>query len=503
MISSRSQSVLWGLAAVLVVGFAVTATILSLQFTYGEGHAQRPLLLYCTVHAAGWLGMALAGWLAVRHSKGSFPLILFAGVTARCILVLSQPMEDDSMYRYLLDGHMARAGVNPYSLSPEAVQLDPPAPLTSMINSDPAQQIISRVAYPEMKSPHAPLAVAAFSAGSLMTPWQWHGQRIVFLLADMGTWGLILMVLRLIERPLAWSVLYAWNPLVLKEAVNTPHPDVFAALLIIAAILCARRWTEHENPLWAGACGIAVAAATLATYYPIIVAPAFLAVLFRGEHRFRAVAAFVLPLAIWTAVGTIPFVQQLGMSGMLEGLRTQTAHWRTNDGAFSFVSWLAETRAMDGLAQWSENLPIMDPGAAVMGREQIPALARLLALAIVALTAVGTAAMLYFFGETGDDFLWAIRSSLLVLWLMAPAPFPWMAIPILALGALSPTISSLALSFVAIAYYALACGTYHGWTPAVSQGVKFAEHGLIWAAIAAPIVVMRRRATAPPDEPAE
>ena len=102
---------------------------------------------------------------------------------------------------------------------------------------------------------------------------------------DALTMLALLGLLRVQGLPCTRVLLYAWHPLPVWEFSGTGHVDAVAIALVTLAFLAARR-----APLWAG---VALAAATLVKYYPVVMAPA----LYR-RWDWRMPAAFVCTVII-------------------------------------------------------------------------------------------------------------------------------------------------------------------------------------------------------------
>jgi hypothetical protein len=150
-------------------------------------------------------------------------------------------------------------------------------------------------------------------------------------LAYLGSVGLLARILRRLapERALAGTLFFAWNPLVLMEAIGNAHNDILMAAFLLAAFACLAGAREQDgNPealfsiFWLGA-------AVLVKFVPLLFLPLFLLALGTGRPRRDRMARMVLPLLsllflgalfyfpFWTWPGIAdPFLRRVGMFRM-------------------------------------------------------------------------------------------------------------------------------------------------------------------------------------------
>src|SRR5689334_637884 len=104
------------LAAIGVGLVAVTAAGPTLHLAYG-GWA---LVLVFGLGAAGAL---LASRMECADQRGALIVILLAAVAMRLALVFVEPYLSTDIYRYIWDGRVQAAGINPYRYLPTAPQI--------------------------------------------------------------------------------------------------------------------------------------------------------------------------------------------------------------------------------------------------------------------------------------------------------------------------------------------------------------------------------------------
>ena len=446
----------WLAASLLVVLSCAAWTWISVQFRYGEGHADRPILTFVLLYACAWTGFFL-GYLQLRRRDRKAPLLLIlaTALIARFLLFPSGLIQENDVYRYVLDGQVLLAGENPYEQSPSELSLLPPEPLEPVLSDPQAKEVISRIGYAEIPTLYPPAAQAAFAAGGVIGGWDWIGLRILFTLFDLALIGLIVLLLTRIGSPPSWVLLYAWNPLVLKEVTNSVHVDVLPAFFVVLLMVSLERMRVHEGWRWMLAAAGSMAAGVLSKLYPILLLPAafrYISLVSGGKKAVTFTAASLAGIAL----GYLPF-SSLALDQLTGGLRSYAEHWRMNQGAFDLLEIL---------------LPQPRLACAIL------ILAVAVALPRVRLRPRGSPVGLI-----------GVCQWVLLFWfLLLPAPFPWYAV---VLAALLPATSRSALTAPAIVALSGAAGLYYlsfyyeyqqlpeaWWT-----WTRLAEHGLIWGTL--------------------
>ncbi|HNH49157.1 MAG TPA: hypothetical protein PKY30_19080, partial [Myxococcota bacterium] len=149
----------------------------------------------------------LLGWgLAIVFLKPCFstPATLVAAtVLVRLPLLWAPPSLSDDLYRYLWEGQVWRAGLNPFVHAPNAPEL-----------AFLRDALWEKVNHREISSIYPPLAQLSFLA---LSPFGVFGWKLGMGLADVGTAWLLFR-----RRPEAGS-LWALLPLPVLEAAGSGH----------------------------------------------------------------------------------------------------------------------------------------------------------------------------------------------------------------------------------------------------------------------------------------
>jgi alpha-1,6-mannosyltransferase len=160
-------------------------------------------------------------------------LIFGLGILARAYLLLFNPLLSSDIYRYIWDGRVQAAGINPYRYFPadEALTFLRDGTIFPHINRvDTAVTI-----YP-------PVAQFFFlivtRIGETVTT-----MRLAMLGCESVTITLIMLLLRRMNRPMTRVIAYLWHPLPLWEIANGGHVDALMVALMLLGIWVAL--TDH------------------------------------------------------------------------------------------------------------------------------------------------------------------------------------------------------------------------------------------------------------------
>src|SRR5215216_7866775 len=217
-------------------------------------------------------------WLSLRTSDSQTFLVLGLGFAAlfRLSIIFSPPYLSDDIYRYVWDGRVQAAGINPYRYipaAPELAQLRDDA-IYPKIN----RREIAHTIYP----PVAQVVFLLTTRISESVVWM----KLTMLIFEMVAIWAIAGLLNLLGRPRQLLLLYAWHPLVIWEFAGSGHCDAIAIGFIAVAFLA---W-QRRSDLGAG---FLLASATLAKLFPLVLLPAMLK---RG--RWRIVPIFAVTITV-------------------------------------------------------------------------------------------------------------------------------------------------------------------------------------------------------------
>jgi alpha-1,6-mannosyltransferase len=234
------------------------------------------------------------------------------------LLFATPPTLSDDVYRYIWDGRLTNAGVNPYAYAVES-------PLLNRFDS-PQRALVNNS---WMASPYLPAAQALFAAVYRLAPDSPLAFQVAAILFDLLTGWLVTDLLRRLGLPPLRALIYLWNPLVIIEFAHGAHVDALMICLMMTALWALVAATKFPSV-------VTLAAATLTKGLPALL----LSVVTRrwGWRRTIVYAGLI-------AVACLPFALGAGwgLTGPLDGqglfgaLRIYAAHWNYNGGLYHWL----------------------------------------------------------------------------------------------------------------------------------------------------------------------
>jgi hypothetical protein len=227
-----------------------------------------PLLCLVAASAAWLVAVSVSADVSVR-------VVIVVAVVGRAAL-WSTGIATDDLHRYVWEGRVQALGLSPYALAPNDPRL---APLRD--------ESFHRINHPDHAAIYPPLAQAVFRAAATLSLRE-DGFRLLFVLLDVLTVGVLVGWLRAARAPPGWALIYAWCPISALTAA-TGHYEPLALLPLAAA---GWAWTSRRFTL-ASAC---LACAVMTKVFPILLLPWML------RRRFRATCLGFLPVVLVLAL---------------------------------------------------------------------------------------------------------------------------------------------------------------------------------------------------------
>ncbi len=278
--------------------------------------------LWVFVPLFGLYGLALwcVFWQSVERSPACLRLIVAFAVLFRLLVVPTPLVLSSDLYRYVWDGRVQRAGINPYRYPPEADAL------AALRDPD----IYPQVHRPALPTIYPPVAQMLFALLTAIVPDSVRGMKVGMLVFDLLTLGLLIRLLKSTGHAPERVVLYAWSPLVIFEFAGSGHVDV----LMLPFLLLALQARLACRP---GLAGVLLGLATLTKLYPAVVLPALYQ---RYERR------LLLSFAITLVLGYVPYLPGAGSQvfGYLPGY---FGPWEDFNGGLRFWLTLALLPLLD------------------------------------------------------------------------------------------------------------------------------------------------------------
>lgn len=450
----------WLMAAGLMLVLCLLGvTLLSHRFVYGTEVRERPIVLMVGLLTAAGVAY-VAGWWAVRRTpcaRHTLIWILVVGGVARGLFLFSTPICETDFYRYLWDGAVTAHGLNPYAhapgdvLSDDAGEGDYGGWLGALAASSGG--VIDRVNHPRLGSIYPPVAQGAFALAYRLRPWSVGALRAVMLLFDTATLLVLLALLRHAGLPLTCALVYWWNPVLIKETVNSAHMDVIALPFALGAVLLAAKG-RHTRA------AAALALAVGAKIWPVILLPLVL----RGALRFpRRFFAALLVFGLVLGVLMLPVAATLRLGGD-SGFIAYGREWEMNDALF-----MAVRKAI------VSSLGVL--GVALDGAQSGLA-ARAATAALLALVALGA---VWRPAANTRDLCGRALLVVAALFLLSPTQFPWYFVWVIPFLALRPRLSLLFFAVLLPLYYLRFHFDARDQVGLFDNGIVWIEFAPVWA----------------------
>jgi hypothetical protein len=416
-----------GLTAAAAVSAASTWVVVHATWAAGPeiaSIASSPLFLLGATLAFGASVWALRLVESSREAGSPlvFAVILAGAVILRLVALPAPPGLSDDIYRYMWDGHVQAAGIDPYLHAPNAHALDPlQTPYRALINNPGLPTI-----YPPVSQ--IVFLLAALAGGSLL------GLKTIFVLFDLGTIAALAAILRHRGLPASRVVIYAWSPLAVVEVAWSGHQDAVGVFLMTLGLLFLVKGRG-----WLAACAGTLSGA--AKYIGWLLIPV-------AARQVRWMAW--LPAAGALLLVYLPYLR--AGRGVTGSLRVYAEVWRFNDSLFAMlaaaVEWLglgAGARRLLEAAGW------VDPAAPWEGSPWLRltdplSVAKLCAALIFVAFAARVLRRPWSDPVRG---LLALAGSALLL---SPTVHPWYLLWIAPLMALAPRASWLWLTWAVLVF---------------------------------------------------
>jgi hypothetical protein len=410
-----------------------------------------PLHLLLFVAAGGAWALSLALLPRLRSAPGHLPLVLVVSVALRVPAWRAAPAHSDDLHRYLWDGRVQQAGINPYRYAPDAEALAP-------LRDGNWARINNR----QLPTIYPPLAQLAFRLAA-RAPSPEAAWRAIAAGADLGLVALLGLWLRRRREDPRRLIAWGWSPLAAIELGQNAHVEGLGIALLVGALFAVE---SGRRALGGALLGASAAVKLLA------------AAVVPGVRSRRAALAFALALAALSA----PYLDAgTQMSG---SLGEYGRRWRGNDGAFALLH-AGATAAVEHTRFHARYVP-ESPRLArfITGRDRdtvFPDEAANFAARAVALGLCTLAFALALFGGAGPVGMVTVVLGAFVL--LTPILHPWYVLWVVPLVAVavgsSPAWCALA-ALAPLGYEPL--GRYlvgEPWRDPI--WTRALEHGLAWA----------------------
>jgi len=196
-----------------------------------------------------------AALLAVfgKTNRWTLPIILGVALAARLVGVFAPEFLSSDMYRYVWDGKVQGAGINPYLYIPADEHLQ-------FLRDSQIYPNINRKEYAHTIYP--PGAQLIFLAVTRISETEACMKAAMVGFEVLACWAL-LQILQVFARPREEILLYAWHPLCVWEIGSSGHLDAVVVGLLSVAALCLLRGRNVRAACW-------ITGAAMVKLYPLV-----------------------------------------------------------------------------------------------------------------------------------------------------------------------------------------------------------------------------------------
>lgn len=270
--------------------------------------------------AAGAGGLRAGGGLGGPPPHADLRLVWGVAIMLRVALIPLAPELSDDVYRYLWDGHVQMAGINPYVFAPDDAALATlRTPWHGFIN------------HPGISTIYPPAAQVAFVlvaiAGSSIL-----AAKLLWLGLDLATAALLHRIAQKTGRNVGRvAILYLWSPLLVVETAWSGHLEVLGLFWVTALLLVSSgAATRTRATIPAVAAGVLLALSALTKFAPAAALPPL-----ARRHGWKLVFSSA-------GVALLFYLPYLDAGQALwQGLATYARDWRANEGAFLLLELAA------------------------------------------------------------------------------------------------------------------------------------------------------------------
>jgi len=284
-----------------------------------------------------------------------------------------------------------------------------------------------------------PAVIDAFN----LTVW-----RLMLLVFEGLCVALLYMGLRRLGRSPLWLAIYLWNPLVVKELVNSAHMDALLLPLLAAALLLMLM-NRAVLP------SLCLALASGVKLWPVLLLPTVLRPLLAEPRKLLA----ALGVFLGAFCGTAWWVYR--QAGGETGLSAFAVGWNMNDGFFVALHWLVGNVLSVLDFQWVDSAAV--------------------ARALVVTTVLWLGFWLNRHVAADDDAL--CRRFLIVIaavFLLSPAQFPWYYTWLVPFLVLTPSPALLLMTVLLPLYYLRFYFDFRDQAYLFDYGVVWLEYLPVW-----------------------
>jgi alpha-1,6-mannosyltransferase len=247
-------------------------------------------------------------------NRYTFGIIIAFAVACRLVPLFGDPFLSSDIYRYVWDGIVQHAHINPYRYVPGDQALAFLRAPNQDVFDSMNRRDYARTIYP-------PVAQMIYFAVTWISPTV-EMMKTAMIGFECVAVGAIVGLLRLMGRPREQALLYAWCPLLVWEIGGSGHVDAAVIAFVALALLFRARGSNVLTGLFLGL-------AIMTKFYPLVLLPALYR---RGDGKMPATVAAVIAVgySVYASAGKLVFGFLSGYTkeeGLVSGVRYFLLQW--------------------------------------------------------------------------------------------------------------------------------------------------------------------------------
>lgn len=248
--------------------------------------------------------------LSPRPASLDWPALVGWGLLLRLGAALALPELSDDYFRFIWDGRLWQAGINPFAALPTAYLADPARAAELGLTAE----LYAGLNSPEYYTIYPPVLQAIFWLATALFPHSIYGSVLVMksfvLMGEAVSLGLLLKLLRRFELPTYFVALYALNPLVIVELCGNLHFEALSITFLLASLAALQL---GNRPRWLASAGwFALAVAT--KLVPLMFLPLLIRRLGWGRAIAYGAAVMLLTGLMFAPIFDLPTLRNLAQS---------------------------------------------------------------------------------------------------------------------------------------------------------------------------------------------
>jgi hypothetical protein len=416
---------------------------------------RRAAPLYATCLAGASVCFVAGVFWARRHPAAcsgamGMTIILGTAIVIRMGLLPIRPTLSTDIYRYLWDGRVISAGVNPYALPPSAPEL------AALRGPDWAY-----INFRQVRTAYPPVSEALFGLVAFLRPDSILAMKLALGGCELACMGLVAALLRRMKRPRSDLLLYAWSPLVIAETWLHGHNDSLGVALLMAGLLviavppplASSAFRSAAKGLSGWSAGVWIGLAAMAKLHALLALPILSP---RIGRRGLVMAAAMMAACVLPFLGAGPH--------LMEGAQNMAWGWSVNGSLYPLLRAVCRLAGLGVAATRALSAGLLVLGLVLLARR----------------SRAESMALCDIYRRLGYALLWGL--------LLSPVLQPWYLVWVAPFVALAPTASFLIFTSVVSLWYLggavpalsympiYACLTVEGWR-AWRSGCALAKTG--------------------------